>query len=125
MVFSNDLFLICTTVGAISIVTGFILLKYPPKNINFLYGYRTKNSMKSKERWDFAQKYSAKLMIKGGFFYIVLGILSLFFSLSQVVNISIGMGTLLLGCILLIVKTEKKLKQTFKENENIQRNTEI
>lgn len=119
MDFSNDLFLISTTVGAISIVTGFILLKYPPKNINFLYGYRTKNSMKSKEIWDFAQTYSAKLMIKGGFFFIVLGIISQFFGLSQSTNISIGMGTLLLGCVLLIVMTEKKIKQKFEANETL------
>lgn len=119
MDFTNDLFLMSIIFGAISVVTGFILLKFPPKDVNFLYGYRTKNSMKSKERWDFAQTYSAKLMLKGGCFYLVLGVFSLFFSFSQVINVGIGMGTLLLGCVLLIIKTEKSIKQKFKENETI------
>ncbi|MCR9183073.1 MAG: SdpI family protein [Flavobacteriaceae bacterium] len=119
MDFTNDLFLISGTLGFISIITGFILLKFPPKNINFLYGYRTKSSMKSKERWDFAQSYSAKLMIKGGVLYLGLGVLGLFLNLSHIPNVSIGIGTLLLGCIYLIVKTELKLKQKFESNETI------
>ena len=48
--------------GIILIVVGFILLKYPPKEINSLYGYRTEKSMKSQEAWDFAQIFSSKLI---------------------------------------------------------------
>ena len=44
-------------------VVGVVFWMYPPKKINRLYGfYRTTRSCKSQEAWDFAQRYSAKLM---------------------------------------------------------------
>jgi len=48
----------------IMIFSGCILIKFPPKNINSVMGYRTKASMKSTEAWTFAQDYSGKLMLK-------------------------------------------------------------
>jgi uncharacterized membrane protein len=125
MDFTNDLFIINLSFGLISVIAGIILLKFPPKNINHLYGYRTKRSMKSKEVWDFAQIFSAKLMIKGGAVFILMGFLGLFLNLSQTLNIIIGLGVVLFYCVYLIYKTEKKLKQKFKDNETLQRDTEI
>ena len=43
-------------------VVGIVFWMYPPKKINEFYGYRTTRSRKSQEAWDFAQRYSAKLM---------------------------------------------------------------
>ena len=43
-------------------VGGAVFWMYPPKKINEFYGYRTTRSRKSQEAWDFAQKYSAKMM---------------------------------------------------------------
>ncbi len=116
---TNDLFIIGISFGFISLIAGFIMLKHSPKNINSLYGYRTKNSMKSKEAWDFAQVYSAKLMIKEGLVFILLGVLGLFLDLSQTLNLVIGLGTLLIFCVYLICNTEKKLKQKFESDETI------
>jgi len=48
--FDNPLFLIPSTSGLIFILAGFIMLKFPPKKINSLYGYRTSSSMKNQER---------------------------------------------------------------------------
>ena len=48
-------------------VVGIVFWKYPPKKINGLYGYRTTRSRKSQEAWDFAQRYSAKLLTIFGF----------------------------------------------------------
>ena len=46
----------------IFLVVGVVFWMYPPKKINEFYGYRTTRSRKSQEAWDFAQRYSAKLM---------------------------------------------------------------
>jgi uncharacterized membrane protein len=46
----------------IILVVGVVFCMYPPKKINEFYGYRTTRSRKSQEAWDFAQRYSAKLM---------------------------------------------------------------
>ena len=47
-------------------VGGAVFWAYPPKKINEFYGYRTARSRKSQEAWDFAQKYSAKLITMFG-----------------------------------------------------------
>lgn len=46
----------------IFLVVGIVFWMCPPKKINEFYGYRTTRSRKSQEAWDFAQRYSAKLM---------------------------------------------------------------
>lgn len=37
------------------------MMKKPPKEINGVIGYRTAQSMKSKDTWEFAQKYCGKI----------------------------------------------------------------
>jgi uncharacterized membrane protein len=59
-VFENPLVNITFLCGLLFIIAGYILLKFPPKNINSLYGYRTSSSMENQEKWDFAQNYSSK-----------------------------------------------------------------
>ena len=56
----------------IFLVVGIVFWMCPPKKINGLYGYRTTRSRKSQEAWDFAQRYSAKLMTMFGLAALVL-----------------------------------------------------
>ena len=42
------------------ILLGVLFIKTPPKNINHIYGFRTKNSMKNQKNWDKAQIISGK-----------------------------------------------------------------
>ena len=69
--------------GIIFIITGFVMFKFPPKNINMLYGYRTTRSMKNQEQWDFSQKYSAKLLIFCGVFLILTSNISLIITINN------------------------------------------
>ena len=57
----------------IFLVVGLVFWMYPPKKINEFYGYRTTRSRKSQEAWDFAQRYSAKLMTMFGFAALIVG----------------------------------------------------
>jgi uncharacterized membrane protein len=50
----------------------FIFSLFPPKKINSLYGYRTPNSMKSQENWDFANRYSNRLALVLFFIFSIL-----------------------------------------------------
>jgi uncharacterized membrane protein len=54
--------LMLLTFGIVFIFVGLVEYVFPPKSRN-QKGYRTKNSLKSQERWDFAQKYSAKMAL--------------------------------------------------------------
>ena len=61
--------MISITVAIVFISFGFLLVVFPPKNINSIYGYRTSLSMKNQETWNISQKY-------GGFSMILLGVIN-------------------------------------------------
>ncbi|MGL5152307.1 MAG: SdpI family protein [Clostridium sp.] len=57
--------LIFTTIISIAnYLVGHFLVKYPPKDINGMIGYRTRKSSTNKRTWDFSQKYSGELYKK-------------------------------------------------------------
>ncbi|WP_425269344.1 SdpI family protein [Flavobacterium limicola] len=70
--------------GSIFIIVGFILYGYPPKKINYLYGYRTSSSMKNSEVWTFSQKYASVKMIQSGFILLVVSFAGLFLILMRI-----------------------------------------
>lgn len=111
----NDLFLVLFLTGIVFIVVGLFMLKFPPKQINGLYGYRTSSSMKNQERWDFAQIYAAKEMMKIGGIQVIIGLFAQLFSPSEIVGVILGLGFVLLSCVLLAVRVERAIKNKFNE----------
>jgi uncharacterized membrane protein len=104
--------LIC---GIVFSVAGYIMYKWPPKEINGLYGYRTGSSMKSQEQWDFAQVYAAKQMIKCGVAMIVTGLLMAVFSVQVEIIAGIGMLMLFVVTSYMIYSTEQAIKKQVKK----------
>src|SRR5690554_1828821 len=113
--FENPLMNITLLVGLIFIVAGLIMFKFPPKKINSLYGYRTNSSMKNQSRWDFAQKYSSKEMIKLGFVLMITSIIGLITNFDILTNIFLGLGLMILIVIILIFRVEKAIKTKFSD----------
>ena len=113
----NTLFIISTSTGIIFIITAIITSKYPPKKINMFYGYRTKKSMQSKDRWDFAQIYSTESLYKYGILLTFIGILCLFTSFSEVAATIIGLIIIFILIGLLMYKTEKAIDEKFGSDE--------
>jgi uncharacterized membrane protein len=107
------MFLILIIVGPIYFIAGALLFKYPPKKINSLYGYRTSNSMKNQEIWDYAQKKSAKEMMKVGLTMGLFSTLELIFQFEETWGIVIALALLIILSIGLLLKVERNLKQTF------------
>jgi uncharacterized membrane protein len=55
------------SLGPLLLILGFVFKRFPPKKINYWYGYRTPRSMRSQEAWDCANLYSINaLMIVAG-----------------------------------------------------------
>lgn len=112
--FKNSGFVILSLCGFIFFVSGLFQLKFPPKNINSLYGYRTKSSMQSKEAWDFAQKYSAIFSIWIGAIMILLGFCSLLIPfLTNDSQVWLSLLIIFTSVGFLIFSTEQKLKEKF------------
>jgi uncharacterized membrane protein len=111
---SNGLFLIPALTGIIFLLMGFVLLKYPPKTINSLYGYRTVNSMKSQERWNFSQQFSAKEMMKWGAILILISVSGLILHPTPGIAFTSGIILIIGAAIRLMIKTEKAIQSKFK-----------
>ena len=94
---------------------------WPPKKINEIYGYRTTRSMKSQAAWDFAQKYSAKLMTAFGIVLLAVSAgarwLQGQLELNHESMIAYDVGVIaflpILQVIPVIVMTELKLRKRF------------
>jgi uncharacterized membrane protein len=102
--------------GGIYLLVALISLRFPPKKINHLYGYRTKRSMKSQQHWDFAQKYSSEKLKQLGLWYFLLGALIylLQFEDGQIV---LHLALTILPPLVVILQTESAIKSKF-PNQN-------
>lgn len=101
---------------AFMLVLGIIFLKFPPKEINSLYGYRTTRSMKTQEIWEAANAFWTKLFIKLNLISFTIPIVTYFIYPQQLVLITIIVSTVLL--LVTIPITEKFLKTNFDKEGN-------
>jgi len=109
----NTLFLIPLLVEVIFILVALIIQKFPPKKINWLYGYRSKSSMKTKECWNFAQRYSSKLLMYCGLGLAIFSTFGLLYKVSDRRRVVISIILIVIAVIILFYKTEKAIKQNF------------
>lgn len=113
MNFEEPLFILSILVGPIVVIAGLLLYFFPPKKINYIYGYRTGTSMKDQARWDFAQKYAGKLMIVFGVIYSILLLFLSNFNLKEVASVIIGVVLLIAICAALFIMVEYQLRRKF------------
>jgi len=86
----------------------------PPHKINHLYGYRTKASMSSQERWDFAQEYSSDLLTHSGKMLMIGALVWMFLpNFPELVDVILAVIIVIAACIHSIIQTEKALKSKF------------
>ncbi len=115
------LFLCNLLIPVVVIVTGRIMWKHYPKNINGLVGYRTTLSMKNMDTWRFANEHCGRLWYKMGLFMLVFSVLVSVLLLRTNDNTysMISLIFVMLQCIILIVSiipTELALKKMFYED---------
>lgn len=109
----DQLFFVSFLCGWIFLVVAALMRFAPPQEINGLYGYRTVASMKNKQQWDFAQRYSAGAMAKAAIVLIVLSLSGFIFDIPKVAKESIGVSLLVGACIYMFIATEKAIKKQF------------
>lgn len=114
--FLMSVFQISLLCGIIFLIAGIISYKFPAKKINDLYGYRTSTSMRSQERWEFAQKYSAMQMIKSALFMMIISLTGYFFPENDTIHITGGFVILFIAVGYLFITTERELKKRFPES---------
>ena len=112
------LFVCDLIIPILMIISGWMLWKHSPRNINGIIGYRTTRSMKNMDTWKFAHEYCGRLWWRIGWI-ILLPSLVIHFPFYHASNdrISVVSGVLCtIQCVVLIVSifpTEAALKRTF------------
>ena len=107
----------------IMIAFGYAFKKSPPKEINWVVGYRTERSMKSKATWDFAHAYFSRLWRIIGWAMLVPSALVMLLVMgkdSYAVG-GIGMVLCLVQCVIMIIPvipTESALRRKFDDHGN-------
>ena len=100
---------------------GWLLFRKTPKEINYVYGYRTKRSMMNEETWRLANQYFGKAWYFCGLISAPLSVIAIAIVFGK------GLGTVgtvggiitmlqILPLIGAIVPTESELKKNFDEN---------
>lgn len=95
---------------------AYMLRKFPPKNINHFYGYRTKRSMRNQEAWKVANDYSSKLMLRFSLYSFLIPALGYFSFPEYNLLITIVINTILVVSI--IYYTEQHLGKHFDTEGN-------
>jgi hypothetical protein len=101
----------------------FFAKKAPPAKINFIYGYRTRMSMKNKDMWAFAHKHWGKTWRNVGLIMLPFSVCTMAFAIGKEaadVNIFGGLivGVQLVVLIASIIPTELALRKNFDNQGN-------
>lgn len=102
----------------IMLITGRMMWKHYPKEINGVLGYRTNRSMKNTDTWKFAHEYCGKLWWKIGAASVLPTILvhiPFFHSDESTIGI-VGGIVAAVQCVIMLASvflTERALKKTF------------
>ena len=100
---------------------GWLLFRRTPKEINYVYGYRTKRSMMNEETWKFANQYFGKAWYLCGLISVPLSVMAITLVLgkgTETVGTIGGIITMLqmIPLVGAIIPTEIALKKNFDEN---------
>ncbi len=104
--------------GIVFFLNGKLMQRYPPRWPNYWYGFRTPNSLRTKETFDAANTFSAALMVKYGMLMMIGGLLIGMMYIEKYGWWFMGCGALIVivSAVLLIIKTEKYLATNFNKN---------
>ena len=92
--------------------------KHPPSEINAIYGYRTRMSMKNAQTWEFAHRRIGIHWRRAGLWLLPVSVLAMFTVVCQNETITgmAGARIMTLQCIALLLsvwQTEKELRAEF------------
>ncbi len=117
------MFIMDLLIPIVMLLFGRAFLKKAPKEINYVFGYRTSRSMKNRDTWEFAHRYCGRIwwIIGVTLIPIVIATMLCFIGADNNTVGYVGVAILmlpLLFIILSIVLTERALKNAFDHNGN-------
>jgi len=111
--FLDTTFLLALLFSICFLITAGILYFFPSKKVNHFYGYRTIESVKSQERWDFSQHFFAIQMSKAAIVILGLSFTGLLIPGSGKIRLWISVIIIVLAISYMYATTEAELKKRF------------
>ena len=111
------LFWIIIGQGLLLVILGVIYATYPPKKINYIYGYRTKRTMANQKVWDYANKIGARMITQVGFLTTAIGLI-VYWLYPGETAILVQAGVMVGGLIFGMVLCENDLNKHFDKQGN-------
>ena len=105
-------------IPAILLSAGKLFLKKAPKDINWIFGYRTTMSMKNEDTWYFAHNVAGAFWLKWGWITLAITVVTMLLILNKSDEVISVVGCIILFAqmiplIAVIPHTEKALHNTF------------
>ena len=121
MVFSIFMLIIVLLIPLTMLFFGWLLFRRTPKEVNYVYGYRTKRSMMNEETWRFANQSFGTVWYLCGLISVPLSVIAtalVFGKGTETVGTIGGIITMLqmIPLVGAIISTESALKKNFDEN---------
>lgn len=101
--------------GPLMVIISALYVKYPPKEINSLYGYRTTLSMKNQDIWQEGNRYNALFLLRLSWGVCALQLIGIS-TLESGIDILPAGVFLVVGLLYSIRNTEQHLKSIFNQN---------
>ncbi|MFD2513643.1 SdpI family protein [Pontibacter locisalis] len=98
--------------GLLVLMIGFILYKWPPKRINWFWGFRTHYSMRNMENWQEGNRYYAKLILGIGVVSILISWIC-YYLLPLLASLLLPIGFMIILFMLSILLTNEHLKRKY------------
>ncbi len=73
--------------------------------------------MRSQDRWDFAQRRGASELIRMGIALMVVSPIGIFINPRDWIAVSLGIGLLMIGVIVIIMRVEQAIRAEFDHDE--------
>lgn len=110
-------------IPAIMLGAGKLFLKKAPKDISWIFGYRTTMSMKNEDTWYFAHRIAGAFWWKWGWITLAITVVAMLLILNKSDEVVSAVGCIvmfaqMIPLIAVIPHTEKALRNTFDKDGN-------
>lgn len=121
MGFRIFMLIVVLLIPLIMLLFGWLFFRRTPKKINYVFGYRTKRSMRNKETWKFANQYFGKVWYLCGLLSAPLSVIAMaiVFEKGTETMSTVGFIITMIQTIPFVgamISTEIALKKNFDEN---------
>lgn len=112
----DEVFYVFLGFAILMLILALITKFFPAKKANFIYGYRTDRSMRSKKNWDYAQSLLPPMFFRIAAYYFLLALFWFFYpSLSEKTGMIIFLVALVASFSFEVIRNERKLKRFSRE----------